>query len=86
MVRPTSLLPEGYDPAKYGQLKVSGDVKALFDFIGRYQPEHPVLPAHLKLFIPDYLPAIGDVDEFLKPQRPDGAPETLGLRVRPLAL
>jgi intraflagellar transport protein 46 len=28
----------------------------------------------LKAFIPDYIPAIGEVDAFLKMPRPDGKP------------
>lgn len=35
----------------------------------------------MKPFIPDYIAAVGDVDEFLKPPRPDGQKETLGLHV-----
>ncbi|CAD8206685.1 unnamed protein product [Paramecium pentaurelia] len=38
-----------------------------------------VLGAKLKPFIPDYVPAIGEVDAFIKMPRPDGQPETLGL-------
>ena len=38
-----------------------------------------VLEAKLKPFIPDYIPAIGEVDAFIKMPRPDGQPETLGL-------
>ena len=35
----------------------------------------------LKAFIPDYIPAVGEVDAFLKMPRPDGDPEILGLHV-----
>jgi intraflagellar transport protein 46 len=35
----------------------------------------------LKAFVPEYIPAIGEVDAFLKMPRPDGQPETLGLYV-----
>lgn len=33
----------------------------------------------LKPFIPEYLPAVGEVDAFLKPPRPDRLQETLGI-------
>jgi intraflagellar transport protein 46 len=33
----------------------------------------------IKPFIPDYIPAIGEVDAFLKLNRPDNLPEELGL-------
>ena len=31
--------------------------------------------------MPDYVPAVGDVDEFVKVPRPDGRPDELGIRV-----
>ena len=39
------------------------------------------IDSKLKAFVPDYIPAIGEVDAFLKMPRPDGKPETLGLNV-----
>jgi intraflagellar transport protein 46 len=39
------------------------------------------LETKLKPFIPDYIPAVGEVDAFLKMPRVDGQPETLGLDV-----
>jgi intraflagellar transport protein 46 len=53
----------------------------LFKYIGRYRPEKRRLVSELKPFIPEYIAATGDVDEFLKPPRPDGKFEPLGLRV-----
>ena len=35
----------------------------------------------LKPFIPEYVPAIGDIDAFLKVPRPDGKEDSLGLIV-----
>ena len=35
----------------------------------------------MKPFVPDYVPAVGDVDEFVKVPRPDGRPDELGIRV-----
>jgi len=35
-------------------------------FISRYQPQDIVLETKLKPFIPEYVPAIGDIDAFLK--------------------
>ncbi|KAH7278470.1 hypothetical protein KP509_38G042700 [Ceratopteris richardii] len=37
--------------------------------------------AALRPFIPDYIPAVGAVDEFIKVPRPDGIPDYLGLKV-----
>jgi intraflagellar transport protein 46 len=39
------------------------------------------LDTKLKAFVPEYIPAIGEVDAFLKMPRPDGQPETMGLYV-----
>lgn len=39
------------------------------------------LDTKLKAFVPEYIPAIGEVDAFLKMPRPDNQPETLGLFV-----
>lgn len=39
------------------------------------------IDSKLKAFVPDYIPAIGEVDAFLKMPRPDGKPEILGLNV-----
>jgi intraflagellar transport protein 46 len=39
------------------------------------------LDTKLKAFVPEYIPAIGEVDAFLKMPRPDSQPEILGLYV-----
>ena len=39
------------------------------------------LDTKLKPFIPSYLPAIGEVDAFIKVNRPDNSPEELGLQI-----
>lgn len=39
------------------------------------------LPMRLMPFIPEYIPAIGGTDEFIKVPRPDGQPDYLGLKV-----
>lgn len=45
----------------------------------RYKAPTVVLDAKIKPFVPDYIPAIGEVDAFIKMPRPDGQPEILGL-------
>eukprot|EP00294_Goniomonas_avonlea_P011237 CAMPEP_0114554624 /NCGR_PEP_ID=MMETSP0114-20121206/8310_1 /TAXON_ID=31324 /ORGANISM="Goniomonas sp, Strain m" /LENGTH=387 /DNA_ID=CAMNT_0001739685 /DNA_START=30 /DNA_END=1193 /DNA_ORIENTATION=+ len=71
----------GYNPAEYAHLQVSTEIKELFDYIGRHKPQAVELLTSLKPFIPDYIPAVGEIDAFLKIQRPDGKPDTLGLSV-----
>uniref|UniRef100_A0A0B7A5U1 Intraflagellar transport protein 46 homolog n=1 Tax=Arion vulgaris TaxID=1028688 RepID=A0A0B7A5U1_9EUPU len=70
-----------YDPADYVNLAVSPEVKELFQYITRYTPQAIELDHKLKPFIPDYIPAVGDIDAFIKIARPDSKPDTLGLTV-----
>ncbi len=70
-----------YDPATYAHLNVSSEVKGLFEYISGYKPQHIELESTLKCFIPDYIPAIGDVDPFVKIPRPDGKPDQLGFQL-----
>ncbi|XP_034413035.1 intraflagellar transport protein 46 homolog [Cyclopterus lumpus] len=72
--------PEGvYDPADYANLPVSTEIKELFQYITRYSPQALELDHSLKPFIPDFIPAVGDIDAFLKVPRPDGKADGLGL-------
>lgn len=74
--------PEGaYDPADYANLPVSTEIKELFQYIIRYTPQCAELEHSLKPFIPDFIPAVGDIDAFLKVPRPDGKADSLGLVV-----
>ncbi|KAJ3103651.1 Intraflagellar transport protein 46 [Phlyctochytrium bullatum] len=60
---------------------ISEEMKELFQYINRYKPQEIDLEPMLKPFIPDYIPAIGDIDAFIKIPRPDQKPDTLGLTV-----
>lgn len=53
----------------------------LFKYIGKYKPQIIELSSKLKPFIPEFIPAIGGTDEFIKVPRPDGRPDYLGLKV-----
>ena len=55
-----------YDPAEFEHLPVSSELKELFQHITRYTPQTVDLETKLKPFIPEYIPAIGDIDAFLK--------------------
>lgn len=73
-----------YDPAAYSGLGVSREVSELFEFIGAYQPTRTAIETQLDPFIPDYIPAVGDIDAMIKvaaPERIDGVDEALGLEV-----
>ena len=56
-------------------------IKSLFQYIECYTPREVVIRTFLRPFIPDYIPAVGSVDEFIKVPRPDGVPDFLGLKV-----
>lgn len=75
----TLLCHSGYNPADYAHLNVPTDVRELFQYIGRYKPHNVELETKIRCFIPEYIPAVGEIDAFMKPPRPDGQPETLGL-------
>lgn len=70
-----------YNPADYRNLNISPEIKDLFKHITNYIPEVYELDTQLKPFIPEYIPAIGEVDAFIKIPRPDGEEETLGISI-----
>ena len=69
-------VPGTYNPAEYANLQVSQDVKDLFEYIQRYKPQKLDLDTKLKPFIPDYVPAVGEVDACLKMPKPDGTKDS----------
>ena len=74
--------PEGmYDPGEFDHLSVSSEIKDLFNDILRYTPQAIELETRFKPFIPEFIPAVGDIDAFIKVPRPDGQTEKVGLTV-----
>lgn len=69
-----------YNPKDYDSLAVSGEVRDLFQYIDRYKPQEQELETVLKCFIPEYIPAIGEMDAFIKIPRPDSKDDDLGLK------
>ncbi|KAG4090331.1 hypothetical protein H8356DRAFT_1352538 [Neocallimastix lanati (nom. inval.)] len=55
------------------------ELKELFSYIDQYKPLDTKLDTELKPFIPDYIPAVGDIDAFIKIPRCDNKIDTLGL-------
>jgi len=68
-----------YNPAEFANLPVSGEINELFQYITRYKPHNIELETKMRPFIPDYIPAVGDMDPFIKVARPDGKADNLGL-------
>ncbi|KAM6238162.1 intraflagellar transport protein 46 homolog isoform 2-T2 [Porphyrio hochstetteri] len=74
--------PEGdFDLADCDYLPVSSEIRELFEYIKKYTPKTIEIEHKLQPFIPDFIPAVGDIDAFLKVPRPDGKPDNLGLLV-----
>ncbi|XP_071432316.1 intraflagellar transport protein 46 homolog isoform X2 [Pithys albifrons albifrons] len=70
-----------FNLADFDYLQVSSEIKDLFEYIKRYTPKTIEMEHKLQPFIPDFIPAVGDIDAFLKVPRPDRKPDSLGLLV-----
>ena len=79
--QPPSEIEGAYNAEDYADLNVSADVRDLFQYIGRYAAHEVELESTLKCFVPDYIPAVGEMDAFLKVPRPDDRADLLGLQV-----
>jgi intraflagellar transport protein 46 len=79
---PGGPVPEDlYDASEYAGLDVSPEIAELFEYIGRYKPHAIELETKMRPFVAEYIPAVGEIDPFVKVPRPDGKPEHLGLTV-----
>jgi len=72
--------PKEYEQ-DYSHLKVSSDIKSMFKYIGTFKPIQVEIESKIKCFIPEFMPAIGSLDNFVKVPRPDSKPDQLGLAV-----
>lgn len=70
-----------YNPLQYANLPVTGEIKELFEYITRFKPQKIDLDTKIRPFVPDFVPAVGEVDSFLKMPKPDGTNEDLGITV-----
>lgn len=61
------------------RLDISKNILTLFTQYSSFDVSDIELKVPLKPFIPEFTPAIGEVEAYLKPSRPDGQPEPLGL-------
>ncbi|XP_053676425.1 intraflagellar transport protein 46 homolog [Anopheles nili] len=55
-----------FNPKLYENIDAPGEVKELFQYISRYTPQRVAIDFKLKIFIPEFIPAVGDIDAFLK--------------------
>ncbi|KAG1680257.1 Intraflagellar transport protein 46 [Nymphon striatum] len=71
-----------YDAKDYEHLPVSQEIKDLFQYITKYTSQTIYLEHKLSPFIPDYIPAVGDIDAMIKVPCPDEELQpTLGLHM-----
>ncbi|CAM6114645.1 unnamed protein product [Calypogeia fissa] len=54
---------------------------SIFNYINAYKGQEVEIGTILKPFIPNYILAVGAIDEFIKVPRPDKKPDQLGLKV-----
>jgi intraflagellar transport protein 46 len=57
----------------------SDDIKHMFELITQFTPQKVEIETKLIPFIPEFIPAVGDIDAFIKIQRPDGIDDGVGL-------
>ncbi|XP_052861923.1 intraflagellar transport protein 46 homolog [Anopheles cruzii] len=55
-----------FNPKLYENIDAPAEVKDLFQYIARYTPQRISIDYKLKIFIPEFIPAVGDIDAFLK--------------------
>lgn len=55
-----------YNVKDFATLNVTPEIRDLFQHIERYKPHEVELESTLKCFIPEYIPAIGEMDAFIK--------------------
>ena len=71
-----------YDPREFEHLNVDPEVANMFSYINKFRPQSIILDYKMKPFIPDYIPAVGDIDAFIKVLPPViNAQDKLGLTV-----
>ena len=64
---------QGLGPALVPLLEdVEPDLRELFEKIPRFEAMVVNIEPKFRPFIPDYLPAVGDIDPYIKNPRPDG--------------
>ncbi|GBP24430.1 Intraflagellar transport protein 46 homolog [Eumeta japonica] len=59
-----------YDPKKYQNLDVPPEMENIFQYIIKYTPQKIEIAPRLQPFVPEYVPAVGDTDAFIKVTTP----------------
>ncbi|XP_055599494.1 intraflagellar transport protein 46 homolog isoform X2 [Uranotaenia lowii] len=68
---PKNLVDEKeFNPKFYDNIEAPGEVKDLFQYITRFSPQRVNIDYKLRIFVPDFIPSVGDIDAFLKVNSP----------------
>lgn len=67
-----------FDPREYENVDAPKEIKELMQYISRYTPQQIPIEYKLRIFIPDYIPAVGDIDAFLKVIPPEPINKSTG--------
>ncbi|RZC39347.1 intraflagellar transport protein 46 -like, partial [Asbolus verrucosus] len=59
-------VPGEYDAKQFEHLDVNSETREVFQYITKYIPQTMNLDHRFKPFVPEFLPAVGDIDAFLK--------------------
>ena len=68
-----------YNAQDFAGVDAPPEIRQLFGSISQYRAKNLELPTRTMPFIPDYVPSLGEMDEFIKIPRPDGQHDFLGL-------
>ncbi|CAG4957081.1 unnamed protein product [Colias eurytheme] len=63
-----------YDPKQFADLKVPPEMENIFQYIMKYTPQKIDIEFKLQPFVPEYVPAVGDADAFIKVTAPACGP------------
>ncbi|XP_053695946.1 intraflagellar transport protein 46 homolog [Sabethes cyaneus] len=64
---PKNLVEEKeFNPKFYENIEAPNELKDIFQYITRFSPQRVSIDYKLKIFVPDFIPSVGDIDAFLK--------------------
>ena len=71
-----------FDPSRFSGARglSAEDVREISSWVSAFVPQRVELFPAMRPFLPDFIPAPGDIDEFIKPPHPDGRDDDWGLR------
>ncbi|XP_058826070.1 intraflagellar transport protein 46 homolog isoform X2 [Topomyia yanbarensis] len=62
----SSIEEKEFNPKFYDNIEAPNELKDIFQYITRFSPQRVNIDYKLKIFVPDFIPSVGDIDAFLK--------------------